>query len=85
MAIVSSPINRPTKRPEPGLSPGAKSLKNRFATDSVPEPKQTVGDGRFGGSRPGGIRRPGGDERTDSVDGAVAQHLMRHAMLRGPR
>jgi hypothetical protein len=82
MAVVSSPINHPTKRPEPGLSPGAHSLKNRVATDSAPEPRQTAGDGRFGGSRPGSIKRPGGDERADAVS-VVEHHLLRHRMLGG--
>jgi hypothetical protein len=57
MAIVSSPINRPHKVPEPLISPGARSMKNRVASDSeASEPKPT-GDGRFGERRldPSGV------------------------------
>jgi hypothetical protein len=53
------------------MSPGVHSLKNRFATDNAPEPKQTAGDRKA-------------DARTDAISGAVEAHLARHAMLRLP-
>jgi hypothetical protein len=81
----SSPINRPTKRPEPGLSPGARSMPGA-RKDSVPEqkPARSPAVGAHGeppepGATPGGsVSSP----RSDAVDGPVAAHLVRHAMLR---
>ena len=70
-AEVRSPINRPSKPAPELMSPGVHSLKNRFATDNAPEPKQTAGDRKA-------------DARTDAISGAVEAHLARHAMLRLP-
>ena len=45
----SSPINSPTKRPEPGLSPGARSMPGARQNDStVPEPPKDAPPARQG-------------------------------------
>ena len=70
----SSPINRPTKRPEPGLSPGARSMPGARQGDSVPEQKPAHDEPPARGAT--------SSPRADAVDGPVAAHLARHAMLR---
>ena len=70
--IVSSPINRKGTEGLP-TSPGAHSLRNRFAADSEPsDPKVTSGD-----------RRDKRDERADGNLSPAEHHLVRHRTLWG--
>jgi hypothetical protein len=67
-AYCSSPINRPTKRPELGLSPGARS--DPSAKDSVPaQPRHGTAAGHGEG------KEPEPSMKSDSINGAVEAHL----------
>jgi hypothetical protein len=83
VAIASSPINHPTKRPEPSLSPGCQSMPGAARGDNTTH----IGNPAPGRKDLGALPEPSAPPtaKADAVDGPVHAHLARHAMLRAPK
>jgi hypothetical protein len=70
---ASSPINRPTKRPEQGLSPGAKSMPGAKGDGGETFPAPAL--------KPTGTDAKPEPSRADGGLSAVEAHLLHHRIL----